>query len=84
MVRRVLSGIELGATTMLIVAVLVGIRAVLIALGFDGMASTASRRASSPAIFVIGLVLAGTPAEEQAVDPAKAADRATAQLARDG
>jgi hypothetical protein len=76
MVRRVLSGIELGATTMLIVAVLVGIRALLIALGFDGMASTAlSTGIIAGAIFVMGLVLAGTLADY------KDAERAPIDLA---
>jgi hypothetical protein len=72
----VLSGIELGATTMLIVAVLVGIRAVLIAVGFDGMASTAlSTGIIAGAIFVMGLVLAGTLADY------KDAERAPIDLA---
>ncbi len=76
MVRRVLSGIELGATTALIVVVLVGIRAVLIAVGFDGMASTAlSTGIIAGAIFVMGLVLAGTLADY------KDAERAPIDLA---
>jgi hypothetical protein len=45
----VLSGIELGATTLLLVAVLVGIRAALLALGVDGMASTPLSIGISPA-----------------------------------
>jgi hypothetical protein len=61
MIRRVLAGIELGATTMIIVAVLIGIRAVLIAAGFDGMSSTPlSTGIITGAIFVMGLVVAGT------------------------
>jgi hypothetical protein len=63
-VRRVLSGIELGATTLLLVAVLVGIRAALLALGVDGMASTPlSIGIITGAIFVMGLVVAGTLAD---------------------
>jgi hypothetical protein len=64
MVRRVLSGIELGATTLIIVAALVGIRAVLLALGVDGMTSTPlSTGIITGAIFVMGLVIAGTLAD---------------------
>ncbi len=61
MIRRALGGIELGATTMLIVAVLVGIRAVLLALGFNGMAETAlGTGIIAGGVFVMGLVVAGT------------------------
>jgi hypothetical protein len=61
MVRRVLNGIELNATTLIIVAALVGIRAVLLALGVDGLASTPlSTGIITGAIFVMGLVIAGT------------------------
>ena len=76
MVRRVLNGIELGATTLIMVAVLVGIRAVLLALGFNGMASTAlSTGIIAGAIFVMGLVVAGTLSDY------KEAERAPIDLA---
>jgi hypothetical protein len=61
MVQRLLSGIELVAKTLVIVAVLVGIRAVLLALGFDGMESTAlGTGIIAGGVFVMGLVIAGT------------------------
>jgi hypothetical protein len=67
MFERLKSGIWLGATTMLIVVVLVGIRAVLLVLGFNGMASTAlSTGIIAGAIFVMGLVVAGTLSDKQA------------------
>lgn len=76
MVQRVRSGIELSAKTFLIVAVLVGIRAVLLALGFNGMASTAlSTGIIAGAIFVMGLVVAGTLSDY------KEAERAPIDLA---
>jgi ABC-type multidrug transport system fused ATPase/permease subunit len=60
-VRRVLSNLELGLTTLLIVAVLVGIRAILWALGVEGMSPTAlSAGIITGGIFVMGLVVAGT------------------------
>jgi hypothetical protein len=71
MVRRVLNGIELGATTLIIVAALVGIRAVLLALGVDGMTSTPlSTGIITGAIFVMGLVVAGTLADLRDADRA--------------
>ena len=76
MVRRILSGIELGATTLLIVAVLVGIRAVLLALGVDGMSSTPlSTGIITGAIFLLGLMVAGTLAD------LKSAERAPVDIA---
>lgn len=59
--RRVLGNLELGLTTLLIVAVLVGIRAILWALGVEGMSPTAlSAGIITGGIFVLGLVVAGT------------------------
>jgi hypothetical protein len=59
--RRVTGNLELGVQTLLIVAVLVGIRAVLWALGVEGMAPTAvSSGIIAGGIFVMGLVVAGT------------------------
>jgi hypothetical protein len=61
MIRRVVSGIELNVKTLVIVAALLAIRGVLLALGFDGMASTAlSTGIIAGGIFVMGLVVAGT------------------------
>jgi hypothetical protein len=60
-VRRVMSNLELGLTTLIIVAVLVGIRAILWALGVEGMSPTAlSAGIITGGIFVLGLVVAGT------------------------
>jgi hypothetical protein len=59
--RRVTGNLELGVQTLLIVAVLVGIRAALWALGVEGMAPTAvSSGIIAGGIFVMGLVVAGT------------------------
>jgi hypothetical protein len=59
--RRVLSNLELGLTTLLIVALLVGIRAILWALGVEGMSPTAlSAGIITGGVFVLGLVVAGT------------------------
>jgi hypothetical protein len=41
MLRRVLGNLELGVTTLAVVAVLVGIRALLWVLGVEGMSPTA-------------------------------------------
>jgi hypothetical protein len=61
LMRRVLGNLELGLTTLLIVAVLVGIRAILWALGVEGMSPTAlSAGIITGGIFVLGLVVAGT------------------------
>ena len=61
MLRRVLGNLELGVTTMLIVAALVGLRAVLWAVGVEGMSSTAlSAGIITGGVFVMGLVVAGT------------------------
>jgi ABC-type multidrug transport system fused ATPase/permease subunit len=60
-VRRVLSNLELGLTTLIIVAVLVGIRAILWVLGVEGLSPTAlSAGIITGGIFVLGLVVAGT------------------------
>ena len=59
--RRVLGNLELGLTTMLIVAVLVAIRAVLWVLGVEGLSPTAlSAGIITGGVFVLGLVVAGT------------------------
>jgi ABC-type multidrug transport system fused ATPase/permease subunit len=59
--RRVLGNLELGLTTLLIVAALVGLRAILWELGVEGMSSTAlSAGIITGGIFVMGLVVAGT------------------------
>ena len=59
--RRFLGNLELGATTLGIVLVLVGIRAVLWALGVEGMSPTAlSAGIITGGVFVVGLVVAGT------------------------
>jgi hypothetical protein len=63
-IRRVLGNFELGLKTMLIVAALVGIRAVLWELGVEGLAPTAvSSGIIAGGIFVMGLVVAGTLAD---------------------
>jgi ABC-type multidrug transport system fused ATPase/permease subunit len=60
-VRRVLSNLELGLTTLIIVAALVGIRAILWALGVEGLSPTAlSAGIITGGVFVLGLVVAGT------------------------
>jgi ABC-type multidrug transport system fused ATPase/permease subunit len=59
--RRVLGNLELGLTTLAIVVVLVGIRAVLWALGIEGLSPTAvSAGIITGGIFVMGLIVAGT------------------------
>jgi ABC-type multidrug transport system fused ATPase/permease subunit len=56
-----LGNLELGVTTLVIVAILVGIRALLWALGVEGMSPTAlSAGIITGGIFVMGLVVAGT------------------------
>jgi hypothetical protein len=61
LLRRVVGNLELGLTTMLIVAVLVGIRALLWELGVEGMSPTAiSAGIITGGVFVVGLVVAGT------------------------
>jgi hypothetical protein len=61
LLRRVLGNLELGVTTMLIVAVLVGIRALLWELGVEGLSPTAlSAGIITGGVFVVGLVVAGT------------------------
>jgi ABC-type multidrug transport system fused ATPase/permease subunit len=61
LLRRVLGNLELGATTMVIVAVLVGIRALLWELGVEGLSPTAlSAGIITGGVFVVGLVVAGT------------------------
>ena len=61
MLRRLLGNLELGLTTLLIVAALVGIRALLWELGVEGMSSTAlSAGIITGGVFVMGLVVAGT------------------------
>jgi hypothetical protein len=60
-VRRVLSNLELGVKTLAIVAVLVGVRALLWAIGVEGMSPTAlSAGIITGGVFVMGLVVAGT------------------------
>ena len=74
--RRVLGNLELGATTLAIVAVLVAIRAVLWVVGVEGMSPTAlSAGIITGAIFVMGLVVAGTLGDY------RDAERAPADLA---
>jgi hypothetical protein len=64
MLRKVISGIELNLKTLAIVAALLAVRGVLLALGFDGMSSTAlSTGIIAGGIFVMGLVIAGTLAD---------------------
>jgi hypothetical protein len=59
--RRLLGNLELGVTTLAVVAVLIGLRALLWALGVEGMSSTAlSAGIITGAVFVMGLVVAGT------------------------
>jgi ABC-type multidrug transport system fused ATPase/permease subunit len=59
--RRVLGNLELGLTTLAIVVVLVGIRAVLWSLGVEGLSPTAvSAGIITGGIFVMGLIVAGT------------------------
>ncbi len=61
MLRRVWGNLELGATTLVIVAVLVGIRALLWELGVEGLSPTAiSAGVITGGVFVVGLVVAGT------------------------
>jgi hypothetical protein len=60
-VRRVLGNLELGAKTLAIVAILVGIRALLWVIGVEGMSPTAlSAGIITGGVFVMGLVVAGT------------------------
>jgi hypothetical protein len=57
----VLGNLELGLTTMIIVAILVGIRALLWELGVEGLSPTAlSAGIITGGVFVVGLVVAGT------------------------
>lgn len=71
-----LGNLELGATTLVIVAVLVAIRAVLWVVGVEGMSPTAlSAGIITGAIFVMGLVVAGTLGDY------RDAERAPADLA---
>jgi hypothetical protein len=59
--RRVLGNLELGVKTLAIVAVLVGLRALLWELGVEGLSPTAvSAGIITGGIFVMGLVVAGT------------------------
>jgi ABC-type multidrug transport system fused ATPase/permease subunit len=61
LVRRFLGNLELGVTTIGIVAVLVGIRALLWAVGVEGLSPTAlSAGIITGGVFVLGLVVAGT------------------------
>ena len=61
MLRRVLGNLELGATTLVIVAGLVALRAVLWVAGVEGMSPTAlSAGIITGGVFVMGLVVAGT------------------------
>jgi hypothetical protein len=56
-----LGNLELGVTTLLIVAILVGIRALLWELGVEGLSPTAlSAGIITGGVFVVGLVVAGT------------------------
>jgi hypothetical protein len=56
-----LGNLELGLTTMIIVAILVGIRALLWELGVEGLSPTAlSAGIITGGVFVVGLVVAGT------------------------
>jgi hypothetical protein len=59
--RRFLGSLQLGVTTLVIVAAIVGIRAVLWAIGVEGMSPTAlSAGIITGGVFVMGLVVAGT------------------------
>jgi hypothetical protein len=61
LLRRVWGNLELGVTTLAIVAVLVGIRALLWELGVEGLSPTAlSAGIITGGVFVVGLVVAGT------------------------
>jgi hypothetical protein len=61
LLRRILGNLELGLTTLVVVAVLVGIRAVLWELGVEGLSPTAvSAGIITGGVFVVGLVVAGT------------------------
>jgi hypothetical protein len=67
----VLGNLELGAKTLVVVAVLVGIRAVLWALGVEGMSPTAlSAGIITGGVFVLGLVVAGTLSDYRDADRA--------------
>jgi hypothetical protein len=72
----VLGSLELGVTTLLLVAVLVGIRALLWALGVEGLSPTAvSAGIITGGVFVVGLLVAGTLSDY------KDAERAPTDLA---
>jgi hypothetical protein len=71
LLRRVLGNLELGATTMVIVADLVGLRALLWELGVEGMSPTAlSAGIITGGVFVMGLVVAGTLSDYRDVERA--------------
>jgi hypothetical protein len=74
-VRRVLGNLELGITTLVIVAVLVGIRAILWAVGLEGLSPTAlSAGIITGGVFVLGLVVAGTLGDYRDAERAPADD----------
>jgi hypothetical protein len=66
-----LGNLELGVRTLVVVAVLVGIRAALWALGVEGMSPTAlSAGIITGGVFVLGLVVAGTLSDYRDADRA--------------
>ena len=76
MPRTMLGNLRLAGQTAIVVAVLVGLRAVLWELGVDGMSPTAvSAGIITSGIFVVGLLVAGTLADY------KDAERAPSDLA---
>jgi hypothetical protein len=77
-----LGNLELGLTTLAIVAVLVGIRAVLWELGVEGLSPTAlSAGIITGGVFVVGLVVAGTLSDYRDAERAPT-DLATGLLLR--
>jgi hypothetical protein len=61
MLRRLLGNLELGLTTLMMVAIIVGVRALLWELGVTGMSPTAvSAGIITGGVFVVGLIVAGT------------------------
>jgi hypothetical protein len=76
MVRKIVSNYRVALDTAVIVGAIVGLRAVLFALGADGMSlSPLTSSIVAGGVFVMGLVVAGTLSDY------KDADRAPADLA---
>lgn len=61
MLRRLLGNFELGLTTLMVVVVIVGVRALLWELGVTGLSPTAATAGIiTGGIFVVGIIVAGT------------------------